>query len=114
MDQQDREQLAQLSADASEMVKLLNSRSGIRGGNNQMNFHVNAGGIGVWICVTCFIAALASCLIGSLWMNSELTHIHGDLKDRKDENDSMKAYLAAIYMQAPQLKPKEKEKDHGN
>jgi hypothetical protein len=46
-------------------------------------------------------------------MNSELASIHHDLKDRKDENDSMKSYLSAIYMEAPQLKPNE-EKDHGN
>jgi len=107
------ESLKELDLAVAEVRDFMRQRGGIRGVNNQTAIHINAGGIGVWICVTCFVAILASCLVGSFWMNSELASIHHDLKDRKDENDSMKSYLSAIYMQAPQLKPTE-EKDHGN
>lgn len=107
------ESLSELDMAVAEVRQFVKSRGGIRGGNNHMTLTVNAGGVGVWICVTCFIAVLACSLVGSFWMSSELSSIHHDLKDRKDENDSMKSYLAAIYVQAPQLKPKEKEKDNG-
>ena len=106
------ESLQELDIAVAEVRDFMRNRGGIRGGNNRMSFHINAGGVGVWICVTCFVSVLACCLVGSFWMSSELSSIHQDLKDRKDENDAMKSYLSAIYMLAPQLKPKE-DKDHG-
>lgn len=112
------ESLQELDRAVAEVRDFMRNRAGIRGGNNQMTMHVNAGGVGVWIAVTCCIVMLSCLTVGGIlanaWLNSEFANIHSDLKDRRDENESMKAYLAAIYMQAPQLKPKEKEQNHGN
>lgn len=86
-------------------------------GSSNSEIHINAGGIGIWLCTTaCFV--MLACMVvggvvGSVWVGREFSRVDAVLKDRKDENDSMKSYLSAIYMQAPQLKPKE-EKDHGN
>lgn len=69
---------------------------------------VNAGGVGVWVAVTCCIVMLSILLIGSLWASHEMMRFDQEMQARKDENSKMQAYISAIYVQAPQLKPKDK------
>jgi|ERR1700761_5977315 len=61
MEQEDREELAQLNDSASKMLKLLNS--GSMRGNNVSTMNIQAGGIGLWIAVTCCIVMV---IVGGL------------------------------------------------
>ena len=54
---------------------------------------VNAGGIGVWIAVTCCVAMLAVNMV-----------IMAVVMDHSRKIDSLGDYLQAIYVQAPHLK----------
>lgn len=67
--------------------------------NSRAEIHINAGGIGVWIATTCCCVMLAiSILLGLAVIN----------QSRKI--DELNAYLTAIYMMAPSLKPEEPAK----
>lgn len=64
--------------------------------------HVNAGGAGLWIAVTCCIVTTIIAIgMGIGW--AVTAYKQGTQIDR------MQDYLNAIYVQAPQLKPKESE-----
>lgn len=67
-------------------------RVGDIGNFNRFDF----GGAGVWICVTCVI------VLAVLNFNQST-----QLADMNRKYDRMQDYLNAIYMQAPQLKPKD-------
>ena len=116
MNEQD-DDLVRFEKTAREIIQAMQNPVSNSGSNNVAKIYINAGGVGIWICVTCCSMMLSACLVGSIigtsWLSSEVSHINHDLKDRKDENDSMKSYLAAIYVKDPELKPKE-EKDNGN
>lgn len=62
------------------------------------NVSINAGGVGVWIAsmaaVVCFVLALVMMVL---------------YVDLSRQVDDLGDYLSAIYMQAPHLKPEEKE-----
>jgi hypothetical protein len=64
-------------------------------GNSQIVVH--AGGIGVWISATAAAVCFAAVIV--------LTMLYIDQSRRIDD---LGDYLAAIYMQAPHLKPPEK------
>jgi hypothetical protein len=66
-----------------------------KGGNNS---HASINANGMYISVTCVIILL----VLSLYQSRDVAEMH-----RK--YDRMQDYLNAIYMQAPQLRPKEKE-----
>lgn len=70
---------------------------------------INAGGMGIWICVTCCIAMLVGLMIGCFWISSQASAQRERMdkmeRDVRDLND----YLSAIYVAAPQLKPKGQE-----
>lgn len=59
---------------------------------------INAGGIGVWIAVTCCLVMLIIGLLGGFIYINQSRKI-----------DQMQDYLNAIYMQAPYLKQKDKQ-----
>lgn len=61
---------------------------------NSTTVTVNAGGIGLWIAVTCCAVMLA--------MNLFLAAL---VMDHSRKIDDLGDYLAAIYAQAPHLKP---------
>lgn len=58
---------------------------------------VSAGGVGLWIAVTCCVVMLAANLF-----------LAAIVMDHSRKIDDLGDYLSAIYMQAPQLKPAEK------
>lgn len=70
---------------------------------NQATITVSAGGIGVWIASTAAIVMLA---VNMLLISVYVT----DKQEMKSNINKMQDYLNAIYMQAPQLRPKEQEK----
>ncbi len=65
---------------------------------NQSTITLNAGGIGVWIACTCCAVMLAC--------NVFLVGLYLDQQSHIRDLDS---FLAAIYMQAPYLKPEPKK-----
>lgn len=83
--------------------KWIGSLGRTQSGNATIEVH--AGSIGVWIAVTCcitmFVVGMAMAVLGGLAYTSTQQRL-----------DRMQDYLNAIYMQAPQLKPK--EQDSGN
>lgn len=98
------EPLDRIERTANDLRKLMHQNRSI--GNATINASVNAGGIGVWIATTCCVVMLACCIIGALWGTRELERFDQEMQARKDENSKMTAYLQAIYVQAPQLNPK--------
>lgn len=73
------------------------------GNSSNATIQVNAGGIGMWVAVTCcavmFVLGVSMAVLGGLAYTSTQQRL-----------DRMQDYLNAIYMQAPQLKPKETTK----
>lgn len=64
---------------------------------------INGGGIGVWLS-TLFCALCFGILIGVLALG---TAISNRQSDQAREIGELRAYLTAIYMQAPHLRPEE-------
>lgn len=61
---------------------------------NVTQFTVQAGGIGVWLCVSaCAVMFVLTVVVGMLFL------------DLSRKYDRMQDHLSAIYMMAPQLKP---------
>lgn len=81
--------------------------------SSNATIHINAGGVGVWLAATCCLAMLAAGFVGGLWMVSdraeraaELTEIRDQLRERRDGENAIRAYINTGI-----LKPKaEKEK----
>lgn len=96
-----RDQLDRLESMGTEWLS--NLKRPTQSGNAVI--HVNAGGIGMWVAVTCcavmFVVGLSMAVLGGLAYTST-----------QQRMDRMQDYLNAIYMQAPQLKPKDKTDDH--
>lgn len=65
--------------------------------------NVNAGGIALWISVTCCTILLAVSMVGAVWGAMVITTQNAKI-------DRMQDYLNNIYQQAPWLKPKEEAK----
>lgn len=77
-----------------------------QGNTNSQNIKIHAGGVGIWIATTCCLIMLAVIFVGGLWLSREFT-----AKDKTDAQQAqqisdLNAYLQAIYVNAPDLKPK--------
>lgn len=96
--------LDRIEKTAKDLRQLMHQNRSI--GNATINASVNAGGIGIWIASTCCVVMLACGVIAALWGTRELERFDQEMQARKDENSKMTAYLQAIYVQAPQLNPK--------
>lgn len=96
--------LDRIEKTAKDLRQLMHQNRSI--GNATINASVHAGGIGVWVASTCCVVMLACGLIAALWGTRELERFDQEMQARKDENSKMTAYLQAIYVQAPQLNPK--------
>lgn len=84
--------------------------------NNSGNQSVNritfeAGGAGVWIATTACLVMLAAMLVGGFWLSREFARVDKELNERKEEGQRMQSYLSAIYIQAPQLQPKDEKQN---
>ena len=94
----DRAEIRETLDKADELVTELKAfRNLSPDSGNVTQFTVNAGGIGVWMCVTaCAVMFVVTVGVGILFL------------DLSRKYDRMQDHLSAIYMMAPQLKPKEK------
>jgi len=91
MDQHDREEIAQLNASATEILRSLNARGGMRGGNNVSTMNVNHGGFGVSValCSCQFVMMVA---MGILYI------------DQSRKLDRLQDEMNVVIQWAPQLK----------
>lgn len=78
-------------------------------GDTTAQVQVNAGGVGVWIAVTAAMVIAGVSIVNSMHMTRELARADAERKELRDQVQRMNDYLAAIYMQAPHLKPKDKQ-----
>ena len=94
-----RDQLDRLETMGTDWLKSLKRP----GNSSNATIHINAGGIGMWVAVTCcavmFVLGVSMAVLGGMAYTSTQQRL-----------DRMQDYLNAIYMQAPQLKPKETNK----
>ncbi len=103
----DSEDIARFGNAIGRFEKVLDSVGSGNGRNiGTSTISINAGGVGVWVAVTCCLVMLSLLLLGSLWASHEMMRYDQEMQARKDENSKMTAYLQAIYVQAPQLNPK--------
>lgn len=83
-------------------------------GKLSVNVNVNAGGIGVWLACSaaavCFVLAVAGALVFGAQSNRQ----DSEIRDLRRELQVAKDYLAAIYVQAPSLRPKDDQDDRKN
>ena len=94
--------LQDLSSAIGDLKTLISESSVAKHENSSAStITVSAGGVGLWIAVTCTIA----CFIMS--SGAAVLSIYGFYR-----GDRMSDYLQAIYAQAPQLKPKESSNEH--
>lgn len=70
---------------------------------------IHAGGVGVWIAAACCAVMLAAGLIAAFWVSREFTRLDRENDARREEAMRMQSYLSAIYVRAPELKPKDEK-----
>lgn len=88
------DKLDQASARLETAAKALH---GFNSGN-QSTISINAGGIGVWFaCTACAVMLACNLFLVALYL------------DQQQQIRDLDAYLSAIYMQAPHLKPEDKK-----
>lgn len=75
---------------------------------NQAVITVNAGGIGLWIAVTCCAVMLALGVFGAVTASYVLLDQNKRIEAQDSKLERMQDYINAIYVQAPSLRPKEK------
>ena len=76
---------------------------------NAATITINAGGLGLWVAVTCCIVMFLTSFIFAAFFIITVNGINAELHDRKEENSKMQSYLNAIYVNAPSLKPADKK-----
>lgn len=89
--------LGKLDAATARLEGVAQHLPSIRQGGNQSTVTINAGGIGVWVACTCCAVMLAC----NLFLIALYVDQQQQIRDMGD-------YLAAIYAQAPHLKPENK------
>ncbi|AMW36191.1 hypothetical protein [Xanthomonas phage XAJ2] len=93
------------SEQVEDIVERIERASAMLGPSNTnvgtSNINVDAGGVAVWIAATCCIVSIVVTL---------LLFVTFSFRDAEQNRkiDNLGEYLSAIYMAAPQLKPKEK------
>lgn len=65
-----------------------------RNGNSApINISINAGGVGVWISVTCLIAVLSVATVGAFWISRELNRVDSRFGEQADTDSVQDAYI---------------------
>lgn len=78
-------------------------------GTNTTTVQINAGGVGVWLCTTALAVVCALAGVGGYVAHQEASRRDADIRELRAEVKALNDYLAAIYMQAPHLRPKDDE-----
>lgn len=76
-------------------------------GNSSANIHVHAGGVALWISVTCCAVMLSYGILGTVYAGLYISAQNTRISDQNRKIERMQDYLNEIYMIAPQLRPKE-------
>lgn len=100
-----------MNDDLKQIGALLNEVKGMTAptATGSATITVNAGGVGVWLCLFC-CGVMAVITLGTIAFSArELSRVDQQLIEVREENKTMQTFLAAIYQQAPHLKPKEEE-----
>jgi len=83
--------LDRLERGVGELRDVMVANRGIYGGASTIT--INAGGVGVWVAVTCCLLMLASGLVAGLWMVSDRSEIRAQLRERRDGENAIRAYI---------------------
>lgn len=78
-------------------------------GTNTTTVQINAGGVGVWLCTTALAVVCALSIVMVVVSRQEAQRRDDDIRELRTDIKALNDYLAAIYMQAPHLKPKDAE-----
>lgn len=81
----------------------------LRGGNSTTTVNVNAGGVGVWLCLTALVVVCVVSVMSANERAKGVSRQDAEIRDLRNDVQALNDYLSAIYMQAPHLKPKESE-----
>lgn len=73
---------------------------------------VQAGGVGVWIATSSAVLMFVLFVVAAFVTYRDMSEVRADVRELRRENQTMRDYLAAIYAQAPHLKPAEKSDEH--
>jgi len=101
------DEIATLARNLDDVRGLFRQYAGAVSGTSRAEVHVNAGGVGVWISTTACLVMLSALLVGTLFVLREFTRYDAQIAELRANDKTQADYLAAIYMQAPHLKPKE-------
>lgn len=82
-------------ADMAEGVGLLRGLMGARvGGDSNINVNLVGGSSWmVWISGTCCMVMLAVALMGGMWLISDRAEIRAQLRERRDGENAIRAYI---------------------
>lgn len=78
-----------------------------RGCGSNATINVNAGGIGVAVAMACCVAMLAAGFVGGLWMVSDRAEIRAQLRERRDGENAIRAYINTGVLK-PRAEPEKK------
>ena len=77
--------------------------------NNAPAINVNAGGLAMWLAALCCAVCVTFGVTTQHQLSREISRKDGEIKELRESVDTAKTLLAAIYSQAPHLKPKEQQ-----
>ena len=97
-------QLTETWKDMQEALKQIRTSH-----KNSAQVHISAGGVGVWLATTACLIMLAAFLVSGFWILSESNKLQAELIELRAKDQQHDDYLSAIYIQAPELKPKDPE-----
>lgn len=88
------EALDRLSSHVDRLERANQSGSGA----NSTRVNINAGGVGVWISVTCCLLMLAIAGVGGMWLISNSIRTEQAIQGLRSADETQQAYINA-YMQ---------------
>jgi hypothetical protein len=88
-----------LQQDQIDLEKLERALSILGGPNNtsQSHIQVNAGGIALWISVTCCVATMLGLIMAVVMGTMAASDINRQLQERRQKDDTQDAYINVMY-----------------
>ena len=85
-------------SEATQRVHELQERLGMAGvtGVGTSSIHVNAGGVGVWLCAMCCAVMLTAALVGAFWVSREFNRVDSRFNDQTDTDSVQDAYIQKL------------------
>lgn len=110
------DEMAIILSDLADATKKLRDATGPfydqrpSGNSSTSTIHVNAGGAGLWIAVTCCLCMFCMMVVGAACIAVGYEALSDRVSANEAAQSKSQAYLNAIYQKAPFLK---QENDHG-